>query len=76
MDMTILNKNVSNSAAIEQIVNGVISLAMEQGITPETDVDVDHPLTLGSVEITGLHAETHPEADPAAQLDNDEPDLG
>lgn len=73
MDMTILNKNVSNAAAIEQIVNGVIALAIEQGITPETHVDVDQPLTLGSIEVSGIHMETRPEVDPAARFDSEPP---
>ena len=73
MELTILNKNVPASAALEQIVNATISLAMEQGVTPETNVEVDEPLTLVSVELTGLSAETHLEVDMRHTVKPDDP---
>lgn len=73
MEFTILNAHVSNAAEIEQIVNASIGLAMEQGITPETEVDVDHPMTLGTVEISGLSAETHKEVDVKHTTKPDDP---
>lgn len=75
MGMTILNQKVENAGAIEQIVNAVIELAKEQNITPDTDVDVDHPLTLGAVEFEGLHTETHPEPEMTKAHKPDEPGL-
>ena len=63
MGMTILNQKVENAAAIEQVVNSVIELAKEQGITSETEVDSEQPLTLGVIEFAGMHTETHPEVD-------------
>lgn len=73
MEFTILNANTPNTAAIEQIVNATIGLAMEQGITPETDVDVDHPMTLGTVELSGLSAESHKEVDMTHTTKPDDP---
>lgn len=63
MEFTILNQAAPNHGEIEQIVNATIGLAMEQGVSPETEVDVDHPMTLGTVELSGLSAETHKEVD-------------
>lgn len=64
MGMTILNQRLKDVGATEQLVNAVIELAKEQGIAPDTEVDVDHPLSLGTVHFEGLHTHTEPAADP------------
>lgn len=74
MDITILNKNIAHTPEIEQAVNAIVALAVEQGITPDTDVDVDAPMTLGSIEVTGMHTETQAEVDPQVQLKDDGPE--
>lgn len=75
MGMTILNQRLKDVSATEQLVNAVIELAKEQGITPDSEVDVDHPLTLGTVEFEGLHTETHPEPEMTKAHKPDEPGL-